>query len=196
MILRVHNVRIARLVTDVLAPGNILIGLLLVVGWRAAGGIGGLAWGVVAALVCGALPLGVVLFGVRRRWWTDVHVSVREQRFVPFGVAIAANLAGIGLLLAVGAPRELIALVLSILAGLAVGAAITTRWKVSGHTAVAASAATVLVVTFGPWAATTFLALPVVAWSRVALRDHTAAQAVAGLLLGAVISCAVFIPLR
>jgi hypothetical protein len=79
--------RVARLVTDVLAPGNVFIAALLVVGWHSTGTAEGLAWGFVTAVICGGFPLGVVVLGVRRRWWTDVHVSIREQRFVPLAVA-------------------------------------------------------------------------------------------------------------
>jgi membrane-associated phospholipid phosphatase len=187
---------LARLVTDALAPGYVLIGLLLVVGWRSTGTAAGLGWGLVAALCCGALPLGVVLLGVRRRWWTDVHVSVREERFVPLAVAVTANLAGIGLLVAWHAPRPLIALVTAVVVGLAAGAVITIWWKVSGHTAVAGAAAAALTAAFGPWLLLAFLPVPVIGWSRVALGDHTPAQATAGLVLGVAAIGAVFLPLR
>jgi membrane-associated phospholipid phosphatase len=188
--------RVARLVTDVLAPGNVFIVLLLVVGWHSTGTAEGLAWGLMTAVICGGFPLGVVVLGVRRRWWTDVHVSVREQRFVPLAVAMASNLAGLGLMLAIHAPQDLIAMVATVLAGLAVGGIITVGWMVSGHTAVAAAAATVLTVAYGPWLLTAFLAVPVIGWSRVALRDHTSGQAAAGVLIGVLAVCAVFVPLR
>jgi membrane-associated phospholipid phosphatase len=187
---------LARLVTDVLAPGYVLIGLLLIIGEHSTGTVGGLGWGLVAALLGGAFPLAVVLVGVRRRWWTDVHIGVREQRFVPVAVALAANLAGVGLLLAARAPRELIALVAAVAAGLAAGAVITARWKVSGHTAVAGAAATALTVAYGPALLATFLAVPLIGWSRVALGDHTIGQTVAGLVLGVAAIVAVFVPLR
>jgi membrane-associated phospholipid phosphatase len=147
-------------------------------------------------VICGGFPLGVVVLGVWRCWWTDVHVSIREQRFVPLAVAMASNLAGLGLLLAMHAPRDLIAMVATVLAGLAVGGIITVGWKVSGHTAVAAAAATVLTVAYGPWLIAAFLAVLVIGWSRVALRDHTPAQAAAGLLIGVLAACAVYVPLR
>lgn len=188
--------RIARIVTDVLAPGYVVIGLLLVIGWHSSGTVEGLGWGLAAAVICGAFPLGVVLLGARRHWWTDVHVSVREQRLVPFAAAVAANLGGVGVLLAARAPRELIALVLAILTGLVAGGIITIWWKISGHTSVAAAAAAALTVACGPWFLMAFAGVLAVGWSRVALRDHTPAQATAGVLLGVLAVCLTFAPLR
>lgn len=191
-----RRTRFARLVTDVLSPGYVVIGLLLAVGGHSTGSVEGLGWGLAAAVICGACPLGVVVLGARRGWWTDVHVSVREQRLVPLAVAVAANLAGVGVLLAAHAPRELIAVVLAVLAGLAAGGVITIWWKISGHTAVAAAAATVLAAAYGPALLAAFLALPVIGWSRLALRAHTTAQVTAGTLLGVLAGCAIFVPLR
>lgn len=191
-----RRTRVARLVTDLAGPGYVVIGLLLVIGGHSTGTVEGLGWGLAAAVICGACPLGVVVLGARRGWWTDVHVSVREQRLVPFAAALAANLGGIGVLLAAHAPRELVALVLAILGGLAAGGVITIWWKISGHTAVAGAAATVLAAAYGPPFLLTFLALPVIGWSRLALRDHTAAQVTAGALLGVLAGCAIFVPLR
>jgi membrane-associated phospholipid phosphatase len=189
-------VRIARIVTDVLSPGYVVIGLLLVIGWNATGTVEGLGWGLLAAVICGACPLGLVFFGVWRGWWTDVHVSVRKQRFVPVTAAAVANLAGVGILLALHAPRALVALVLAVLAGLVAGGIITIWWKISGHTAVAGAAATALTVAYGPVLLAAFLVVAVIGWSRVTLRDHTPAQATAGLLLGVLAVGAIFVPLR
>jgi membrane-associated phospholipid phosphatase len=186
----------ARLTTDVLAPGNLLIGLLVVVGWHGSGGLRGIAWGLTAAAVCAGLPLGIVLLGVRRGHWTDIHVRVREQRFVPIAVAMAANLAGVALLAACGAPRPLIALVLAVICALVAGLVVTVRWKISGHTMAAGFTALVLTALWGPWLLLAFLAVPLTGWSRVVLGDHDRAQVICGALLGTAVALLVFVPLN
>ncbi|HEY6492893.1 MAG TPA: hypothetical protein VIZ43_06435 [Trebonia sp.] len=188
--------RAARLITDVLAPGNLLIGLLVFIGWHGAGGPRGLAWGVAAAAVCAGVPIAVVLLGVRLRLWTDFHVRVREQRFVPIAVAMAANLAGVALLGALGAPHALIALILAVLCTLVAGLVITTRWKISGHAIAAGFTATVLTGVCGPWLLAAFLAVPLIGWSRVILGDHDRAQVIGGTLLGVAAALLVFLPLN
>jgi hypothetical protein len=45
----------------------------------------------------------------------------------------------------------------------------------------------VLTLTYGPWALLLALLVAWVAWSRVALRDHTAPEVLAGLTMGVVV---------
>ena len=57
-------------------------------------------------------------------------------------------------------------------------------WKVSIHCAVAAGSVTMLTLLFGPSLIPAYLLVALTAWSRVALKDHTTAQVIAGSLLG------------
>jgi membrane-associated phospholipid phosphatase len=115
---------------------------------------------------------------------------------VPIVVAVAANLAGVTLLRALGAPHALIALVLAVLCTLVAGLVITTRWKISGHAIAAGFTATVLAAVCCPWLLTAFLAVPLIGWSRVVLGDHDRAQVIGGTLLGVVAALVIFPPLN
>jgi membrane-associated phospholipid phosphatase len=166
------------------------------VSWYSAPGLAGLGWGVLTATFCGLIPYAIVIAGVHRRRWTDRHVRVRQQRLVPFLAAIASFLAGLALLVALGAPRQLIALVVAMLTCLAATMLVTLWWKLSLHTAAASGTVAILVLTLGPLL---ILALPVVAlvaWSRIRLGDHTPAQTLAGAALGGLVATTVFILLR
>lgn len=190
------TIRTARLITDTLAPANLVIAILLVVGWHSTRDLTGLAWGMLAALFCGGIPFAFIVLGVRRGSWTDKHVRVREQRAVPLLVTMASVLTGITLLVVFEAPREVFALVVAMLAGLAMTILVTTWWKVSIHTAVASGVAVVLILAHGAWMAWLLPGVAVIGWSRVALRDHTPAQTVAGALLGGLAAAVVFGLLR
>jgi hypothetical protein len=80
--------------------------------------------------------------------------------------------------------------------GLFAAVAITLVLKISVHVGVAGEAVVVLVLVFGP----ALLALaPLVArcdWARVAVRDHTPGQAVAGAAVGAAVAGIAFPLLR
>lgn len=141
---------LARAVTELLAPANLAVAQLLLVGWHGTPGPTGLGWGLLAATFCGLLPYGVVIAGVRRRRWTDRHLRVRQQRPVPFLAGIASVLAGLAMLLALDAPRQLVALVAAMLAGLAATLVVTLWWKLSVHTAAAGGTVAILALTFGP----------------------------------------------
>jgi membrane-associated phospholipid phosphatase len=57
-------------------------------------------------------------------------------------------------------------------------------WKISIHCAVAAGSVTILTLLFGPWLTPAYVLVGLTAWSRVVVKDHTAAQVIAGSLLG------------
>ena len=78
------------------------------------------------------------------------------------------------------------------LGSVALLAVITTVWKVSIHCAVAAGSVTVLTLLFGPWLVPAYLLVALTAWSRVALKDHTTAQVLAGSLLGVAAAVATY----
>ncbi|MFC5662704.1 phosphatase PAP2 family protein [Kitasatospora misakiensis] len=191
--------RAARVLTEVLAPANLVIALLLLVGAHATDGWSGLGWGLLAALFCGAVPMGVIAFGVRRGALTDRHIRVRRQRVVPMAVSLVSVLTGVALLYLLHAPAEVGALVVAMLVGLVSALAVTVRWQISLHNAVAGGTAMILLLALGPATPALLVAaaaLPVATgWSRLVLRAHTPAQVVAGTALGGV-SALVFTLLR
>ena len=93
-----------------------------------------------------------------------------------------------------GAPGPVTGVDAAMLATLGVLAVITIigRWKVSVHSAVWAGIAAMLTLTFGPWALLTALAVPVVVWGRVHVRDHTLPQALVGTVTGAIVAGTTF----
>jgi len=144
----------------------------------------GAEWGLVVLGLTAALPYGFVCYGVRRSWWPDRHISVRELRLVPLGFTLACLAATLVVLEAGGAPRQSVPLMADILVGLAVFTAVTLVWKVSLHTAVTAGCVTILCHVIGPPCAMLAPLVVLVGWARVRLRQHTLAQVVGGVLLG------------
>ncbi|MFD9129012.1 hypothetical protein [Kitasatospora sp. NPDC059571] len=188
--------RAARIVTDVLAPANLVIGLLLLVGRHSRPGWAGPGWGLLAALFCGILPISLILWGVRRGALTDKHIRVRRQRVLPMAASLLCVLAGLALLRGLGAPAEVVALVVAMLVGLVSSLAVTVRWQISIHNSVAGGTALVLALVFGPWAGIAAAAgAAAIGWSRLVLKAHTPAQVLAGTALGGV-SALVFALLR
>lgn len=189
--------RIARLVTEVFAPVPTVAILLLIVAWRSAPtAVEALKWGLLAALFASIIPFVYILRGVRRRQLTDHHVGVREQRPLPLLVGVASVLAGLALLIAWGAPRDLAALVAAMAVGLASSLLVTLVWKISVHVAVVSGAVVILVLVFGPALLALAPLVALVAWARVEIGDHSPAQTVAGAGLGAAVAALVFSLLR
>ena len=115
---------------------------------------------------------------------------------MPLLVGIASVLIGLWLLTAWSAPRDLVALVGAMTVGLVVSLLVTLGWKISIHTAVAAGAAVILVLVFGPPLLALSPVVGLIGWSRVEIGDHTPAQVAMGAVLGAVVAAGAFSLLR
>ncbi|MGA5822006.1 hypothetical protein ACPC54_29585 [Kitasatospora sp. NPDC094028] len=174
----------ARIITDVLAPANLVIALLLLVGWHSTGSWAGLGWGLLAALFCGVIPIGIVLLGVKRGGLTDKHIRIRRQRVVPMALSLASVAAGITLLYTLGAPADVSALVVAMLVGLVSSLLVTIGWQISIHNSVAGGTVMILLLAFGPPLLPAALAAGAIGWSRLVLKAHTVAQILAGTALG------------
>lgn len=184
--------RLARAVTEVLAPVVWAAVLPVVVAVHAAGWAAGLAWGALATVFSAVIPYAVVWLGVRRGHLTDHHIGRREQRRTPLLLGLVSVAVGLFVLVATGAPDQVIALVV---VGFVVGLGVTVAnqfWKLSVHTAVAASSVTVLIMVFGPGLLGGALLAALTGWSRVALRQHTAAQVLAGAAAGTALAAVTF----
>ncbi|MHA6765703.1 PhzF family phenazine biosynthesis protein [Streptacidiphilus sp. PAMC 29251] len=130
---------------------------------------------------------------MKRGGLTDKHIRVRRQRVVPMAASLVSVIAGTVLLYVLHAPQAIAALVVAMLVGLVSALAVTVRWQISIHNAVAGGAALILILTFGPIAVPAAFIPVAVGWSRLVLKAHTMAQVIAGTALGG-ISALVFTP--
>jgi membrane-associated phospholipid phosphatase len=192
-----RRLRVARLVGELLSPPPILAVLALVVAWDSSPTPAmAVVWGGIAAVSASVLPYVLILRGVRRGRLTDRNISLRQQRVRFAAVAIPSILTGLAVLAAFDAPAEMVALQASIAVGVACGWVITLWWKISVHAAIAAGAATVLLLVFGLALLVVWPLVALIAWSRVQVGDHTPAQVLAGIALGIVVNATIFPLLR
>lgn len=185
---QVGGTRVARLLTEVFSPGVLVAGLLMTVAWHAARSVReAITLGLIAAAAASFLPTFYILRGVRRRRWTDKHVTDHSQRRWPLLIVLLSTAGGTAALALAGAPRQLLALIASMVASLLVAVPVTVllRWGISIHAVVAAGTVAALMVVWGPVAALGWPIAIVVGWARVRLGEHTAGQVLAGGVLGA-----------
>ena len=170
--------------TYLLEPKNWIIATVIAVGWHA-DGVAGLGWGLLAAFFAAILPTLFITRGVRRGRWDDRNVGAKRARLVVLSFITVSVATGLILLVALGAPPQLTGYFGCMLVSIAALAAITTVWKISIHCAVASSSVTLLSLIYGAWLVPAYLLVALTAWSRVAVKDHTTAQVIAGCVLGA-----------
>ena len=132
-----------------------------------------LLWWFVAALGIGLAPLLFVLRGVRRGDYSDAHVSLREQRFVPLLFGIGSVALTFVLLVLLDASRVLLATVTAVIVVLVIATIITRAWKISLHLVGAAGAVTVCVLLFGPWYVLLSLLVVLIGWARWRVNANT-----------------------
>ncbi|MER5641983.1 hypothetical protein ABT095_34240 [Kitasatospora sp. NPDC002227] len=174
----------ARRVTDGVEPKNVIIAVLPVLG-ALRYGFAGVGWGLFAVVFAAVLPTWFIRRGMRQGRWEDRHVGQRRRRLVVIPFIMLSVLTSLGVMLLAGAPADMTAMVVAMLASLVPIMVITVWWKVSVHTAVASGAIACLAIALGPWWLLGYPLVAVIAWSRVVLRDHTRAQTVVGALVGA-----------
>ncbi|MEU3445698.1 hypothetical protein AB0H29_00420 [Streptomyces thermolilacinus] len=181
---------VARRVTDVLQPRNVLLVGMLAVGGFAAGHWTGLLWGLLGALCAGIVPAAYIEWERGRGRWGDRHVVDRTQRAPIFFVILGSIGTGSLVMVLGGAPTGILAAMLALWVMTVGLLAVNTVWKISVDSAVASSVVTLLACVHSTWWLTAYAVTAAVCWSRVALRYHTAGQVLAGAALGAATSLA------
>ncbi|WP_307873262.1 phosphoesterase PA-phosphatase [Paractinoplanes ovalisporus] len=177
------------------SPGILVAALLLFVAWHASDTVAqAVTYGLIAAAAASFLPVFYIIRGVRQGRWTDKHVVVHSQRRLPLLIILVSTVAGTAALALSGAPRELLALIASMVASLIVAIPITVfaHWGISIHALVAAGTVAALTVVLGPLATIGWLVVVTVCWARVRLGEHTAGHVLAGATVGALAMSALF----
>jgi membrane-associated phospholipid phosphatase len=180
-----RTTEVARAVTDVLQPRNVLLVGMLGIGLAAARSWTGLPWGLLGALCAGIVPAAYIERERRRGTWGDRHVVDRRQR-APIFLVILGSI-GVGFLVMVlgDAPTGILLAMTALWAMTVVLLAVNTVWKISVDSAVASAVTALLACVHSPWWTAAYGLVLAVCWSRVALGYHSAAQTAAGAGLGA-----------
>ncbi|MGY4644594.1 hypothetical protein [Cellulomonas sp. URHB0016] len=176
--------RLARAVTEILAPPCLGALTLLLLGWRATG-TAGLVDGAVAALFVAGIPYAVVVAGVLAGRWNDRMLTTRRQRIVPILSNITFATVGLVMCLVTDAPGTLAAFIVAAIGTQALLFVVNLGWKISFHAGVSAG----IVLILGQELGVVLIPLlaPVVVlicWARVRLREHTVAQVAIGAPVG------------
>ncbi len=145
-------------------------------------------WGYAAAYILLAigLPLIVLFRMLSRGRVSDLDVTQRHERLIPFITALGGAAAACGYLYYIEAPQLLLRFATAHMAVMTLVFLITLYWKISVHSAGIAGVATFFSSALGfPLIALAPVLL--VGWSRVHLGRHTVGQVFAGGMLGGLI---------
>ena len=146
-----------------------------------------LIW-LIAVLCSGMLQMLHVLRLRHERRVTAYDVPERLQRTGPYLLSAAISLAGLVMLLFLGATFAVWSLMWCYTVNTLLLAAINRYWKISAHLMGLTGPVTALVPLFGSWVSTVLPLVALLGWARVRLRAHSGMQVVAGASAGIVLT--------
>lgn len=152
---------------------------------------GDIFWAPLIIAVFVGPPVAYVFYLMRRGAVSGFHLSKRPERFRPLKFMVINTAAGMLVFSRLGSPALVLDVVLACLIALLAVYAATLGYKVSAHSAAISSLAVVLILLYGAAGAAGAVLIPVVSWARVRLDTHTAAQTVAGFIIGGAVTFAV-----
>src|SRR6266852_5920453 len=184
-----RHIRIARHISNILAPSTISLPFVLLVAfYQARNQLAAFVYACITLFFLSVGPLIYILICVRLGKLSDIDVSRRSQRAGPFLFGIISVMIGWLVLALTNGPRNLqTVLIIAVFSGI-IMMMITFWWKISIHASSLGGAATMLTVLYGAVMLPLFVLLVLVSWSRVALRRHTVTQVIAGSLAGIALS--------
>lgn len=185
--------KIAELTSNILNPILTGVVLLLVVSFESATDVfDAVKWALIS-IALSIVPLCLAaIYLARVGRLGSIFANIRSQRTTIYILAITLSGVGCIILHCLAAPLILSALFLTaFLLGL-IFLCINFWWKVSLHTASAATLMTVVVILYGFVAAASVVLIPLLAWARVELGYHSLAQGMTGVFLATSILVLVF----
>ncbi|WP_407414522.1 hypothetical protein [Methanobrevibacter sp.] len=129
------------------------------------------------------LPMAIILSWAKKSG-NDNDISRREDRFTPLIIGTVSYFIGFLICRFLGLNDFLTFLLLCYTVNTFLVMLITTQWKISIHTTGLSGPVCALIILLGPVGALFGLLYPIVIWSRVTLKKHTMAQAIAGGVFG------------
>lgn len=137
----------------------------------------------ISIIFASVLPMAIILYWAKKSG-NDRDISNREDRFTPLIVGTVSYFIGFLISVSLGLNDFLSFLLLCYTINTFIVMLITTKWKISIHTTGLGGPACALIILLGPIGALISLLYPVLIWSRVTLKKHTMAQAIAGGVYG------------
>jgi membrane-associated phospholipid phosphatase len=177
--------RSALLISNLLCPPAVAgIGMLLAAAIQPTPQRWGYAAAYIGLAIC--VPLLVLLCLLYRGCVSDLDVTQRQERLIPFITALGGAAAACGYLYYLEAPQLLLRFAIAHTAVMTLVFLITLYWKISVHSAGIAGVATFFSSVIG-FPLIAFAPVLLVGWSRVHLGRHTVGQVCAGGGLGGLI---------
>lgn len=152
-------------------------------------------WTIYTLIFLMVLSLFVVI-AVKKKIFTDLDVSKREQRPLVFFVGLLLATIYMISLFVLHAPYILYVLVIGIMLGVCF-VSIINRWvKASVHMATITALILPVAVSFGQYYLLLLFLIPLLAWARISAKRHTLPEVLVGTTIGGILSMSLYIAVK
>jgi membrane-associated phospholipid phosphatase len=134
-----------------------------------------------------------VLIGVTVGVFSNFNVSKKEQRPLLALFSAFAIFCYLISLIVLRGPKILFVLVFAMIFGLIIYLIVNKWIKASIHVAIAAAVFLLIEIAYGKYFSLLFILIPLLAWSRVKMKQHTLMETVIGSIFGIVITFIVYL---
>lgn len=133
-----------------------------------------------------------VSIGVLLGFFSNFYVSKREQRPLLFYFSAFIVLCYFLSLVVFDGPKILFLALFTIIFGLTVFVIINRKIKASIHLATATAVILLTIIVYGNYSFLFLLFIPLLAWARIKMKEHTLYETVIGIVLGVVLTVIVY----
>lgn len=129
-----------------------------------------------------------VFIGVKKKFFSDIDVSNREQRPVLYLMGAVLTILYLFTLFILHGPQILFITILGIILGILLASIINMKIKASVHVAAISGLLTSFGIIYRGYFLLLLLLIPVIGWSRVKIRRHTVTEVIIGAILGSLLT--------
>ncbi len=133
------------------------------------------------------------IIGVKKKIFTDLDVSKREQRPVMYLVSIICCAIYLASLFFLHGPYILYILTIGVIIGVSFLSIINRRIKASIHVAAITSLILPVAVSYGHYYLLLLFLIPLVIWARLKTKRHTLPEIVVGGTIGGILSLSIYL---
>lgn len=137
-----------------------------------------------------------VIIAVKKKIFTDLDISKREQRPLMFLISLLMISAYIISLFIFHGPFILYVLAISSMLGVSFVSIINRRIKASVHMAAITALILPVAISFGQYYLLLLFLIPLVGWARLKTKRHTMREVLVGATVGGLLSLSVYIAIK
>jgi hypothetical protein len=134
-----------------------------------------------------------VIFGVMLGAFSNFDVSKREQRPLLFAFSAIIMLCYLVSIFIFNGPKALFIALFAVVLGLIAVATVNKWTKASIHMATLTSATLFIGIVYGGYFFLFLVLIPLLAWARVKMKEHTPLETIIGTILGIVLTLVVYL---